>query len=133
MVVEVDGTIDTDTQGDKTIDYRQLYAQIVYEIENGEEYAFKGEREQLIISRNADYYELPNVVSLFNDHFRKPEKGDIVFTVSPTEILSLIKSDLKANVVNQSNATLIGSYLHRNGFQKGKGDKRRCYLIARKS
>ena len=59
--------------------------------------------------------------------------GDIVLTVSPTEILNLIKNDLKANVVNQSNATLIGSYLHRNGFQKGKGDKRRCYLIARKS
>ena len=48
--------------------------------------------------------------------------GDIVLTVSPTEILNLIKNDLKANVVNQSNATLIDSYLHRNGFQKGKGD-----------
>lgn len=131
MVVEVNDVIDTDTQGDRAIDYRQLYAQAVYEIEHGEAYAFTGEREQQIIAQNADYYEMPNVVSLFEDHFRKPAKGDEVLMMSPTEVLTLIKDKLKVNIVTQANATLIGSYLHRKGFRKGQGINRRRYEIAR--
>ena len=130
LVVEVSGIIDTDTQADRQIDYRQLYAQIVYEIEHGEEYAFTGEREQLIIAQNADYYDTPNVVSLFDDLFRKPQAGDEVLLLSPTEILTRIRDERKVNVVSQANATLIGSYLHRKGYQKGKGRQGRRYMIA---
>ena len=133
MVVEVNGVIDTDTQGDKAIDYRQLYAQIVEEIEQGEEYAFTGEREQLIVAQNADYYETPNVVALFEDLLRIPQGGDQPLLLSPTEILTYIKDAKKTNVITQSNATLLGSYLHRKGFRKGKGEKRRCYFVALKS
>ena len=126
MVVEVNGVIDTDTQGDREIDYPQLYAQIVYEIENGEEYAFTGEREQQIITQNSDYYETPNVVSLFEDHFRKPEAGDEVLLMSPTEIVTA----LKMNPENHSNVTLLGLYLRRKGYEHGDGRQRRCYKIA---
>ena len=126
MVVEVNGVIDTDTQGDWEIDYPQLYAQIVYEIENGEEYAFTGEREQQIITQNSDYYETPNVVSLFEDHFRKPEAGDEVLLMSPTEIVTA----LKMNPENHSNVTLLGLYLRRKGYEHGDGRQRRCYKIA---
>jgi predicted P-loop ATPase len=132
LVIEVNEVIDTDTQGDKKIDYPQLYAQIVYEIEHGEEYAFTGEREQQIIASNADYYEMPNAVSLFEDMFRQPQAGDEVLLLTPTQILSYIKEEKKTNVVTQANATILGSYLHRTGYKKGKGDKRRCYLVALK-
>ena len=130
MVVEVDGMIDTDTQGGRAIDYPQLYAQIVQEIEQGEEYAFTGEREQQIIAQNADYYETPNVVSLFEDLFRQPQVGDEVLLKSPTELLTYIKDKKKLNVVTQANATLLGSYLHRKGFAKGKGRQKRRYEVA---
>ena len=126
LVVEVNDVIDTDTQGDKQIDYQQLYAQIVYEIEHGEEYAFTGEREQQIIAQNSDYYETPNVVSLFEDHFRKPEAGDEVLLMSPTEIVVA----LKLNPENHSNVTLLGLYLRRKGFERGEGRQRRCYQVA---
>ena len=132
MVVEVSDVIDTDTQGDKAIDYHQLYAQIVHEIEHGEPYAFTGEREQQIMARNADYYDMPNIVSLFEDHFRKPEKDDKVLMMTPTEVLTLIKNETKVNVVTQGNATLIGSYMRRMNYEKGKGENRRRYLMARR-
>ncbi len=130
MVVEVSGVIDTDTQGERAIDYRQLYAQIVSEIEQGEAYAFTGERERLIVEQNADYYETPGVVSLFEDLFRSPQAGDEVRLMSPTEILTHIKEAKKTNVVTQANATMIGSYLHRHGYARGKGRQRRCYAVA---
>ena len=126
MVVEVSGVIDTDTQGDKAIDYRQLYAQIVEEIENGEEYAFTGEREQQIVAQNADYYETPNVVSVFEDHYHKPTATEEVVLMSPTEIISA----LKLNPANHSYATLLGLYLRRNGFERGEGRQRRLYKLA---
>jgi hypothetical protein len=126
LVVEVSDVIDTDTQGDKQIDYQQLYAQIVYEIEHGEEYAFTGEREQQIIVQNSDYYETPNVVSLFEDRFHKPEAGDEVLLMSPTEMMTA----LKLNPENHSNVTLLGLYLRRKGFERGDGRQRRCYKIA---
>ncbi|MBQ6378030.1 MAG: hypothetical protein IJJ56_04470 [Prevotella sp.] len=126
LVVEVNEVIDTDTQGDKAIDYPQLYAQTVYEIEHGEEYAFTGEREQQIVEQNADYYETPNVISLFEDLFHQPQAGDEVLLLSPTEILERIRNQKKTNVVTQANATLLGSYLHRKGYRK----QRRSYLVS---
>jgi hypothetical protein len=126
MVIEVDDVIDTDTTGQKAIDYRQLYAQIIHEIEQGEEYAFTGQREQQIITQNADYYEVPNVVAIFEDHFHRPTKNDEVMWLSPTQLLKQLKLDPE----NRSNSTILGAYLRRNGFERGKGEKRRCYAVA---
>ena len=125
MVVEVSDVIDTDTMGENVIDYPQLYSQIVYEIETGEDYAFTGERERQIVAQNADYYEVPNVIALFEDRFRRPLSGDQILMLSPTEILQELKLDFK----NRSYTTLLGSYLHRNGFERGKGEQRRRYVV----
>jgi predicted P-loop ATPase len=127
LVVEVDDVIDTGTQGDRKIDYQQLYAQIVEEIERGEECAFTGERERRIMEQNTDYYEMPNVVSLFEDRFRRPKAGDPLLLLSPTEILQELKMDVKS----RSNATLLGNHLRRNGYEKGEGRERRRYKVAR--
>ena len=125
LVVEVNDVIDTDTQGDKQIDYQQLYAQIVEEIRQGYDYAFTGERERKIIANNADYYEMPHVISLFEDHFAKPQKGDEVILMSPTEILGALKMDTG----NHSNATILGAYLRRKNFLRGEGRERRKYQL----
>ncbi len=127
LVAEVSGVIDTNTTGDRRIDYRQLYAQIVEEIERGEECAFTGERERRIVEQNAEYYDVPSVVSLFEDRFRKPAVGDVQLLLSPTELLAELKMDVK----NRSNATLLGNYLRRNGYEKGEGRERRRYKVAR--
>ena len=131
LAVEVTAPIDTDTEGDKRIDYPQLYAQIVQEIRHGEEYAFTGDRERSIQLHNSDYYETPNVISLFEDLFRLPKQGDHVLLMSPTELLTHIRDERKVNVVTQSNATVLGSYLHRKGYSKGKGRDERRYQVAR--
>lgn len=125
LVVEVNDVIDTDTQGDKQIDYQQLYAQIAEEIRQGYDYAFTGERERKIIANNADYYEMPNVISLFEDYFSKPKASDEAILMSPTEILGALKMDTG----NHSNATILGAYLRRNNFMRGEGKDRRRYQL----
>ena len=132
LVVELNGVIDTDTAGDRAIDYGQLYAQVVAEVQQGADCYFDGERERRIVERNADYYEMPTVVQLFEDLFRRPEVGDQSLWLTPTEVLQQIRERRRVNVVNQSNATLVGSYLKRNGFRKGSGRQKRLYEVALK-
>ncbi len=126
LVVEVTDVIDTDMEGDNRIDYQQLYAQITEEIRQGFDYSFTGERERKIIANNADYYETPNIISLFEDHFSKPKEGNEVVWMSPTEILGALHAD----VSNRSNATMVGSYLRRNQYVRGSGKERRRYMLA---
>lgn len=133
LVVEVSGVIDTERTGDRAIDYEQMYAQLVTEVQRGEDSYFDGERERRIVERNADYYEMPTAVQLFEDLFRRPQAGDETLWLTPTEVLHEIRERRKVNVVNQSNATLIGGYLKRNGFRKGVGIHRRAYGISLKS
>ncbi len=131
MVVEVTDVIDTNMQGEHAIDYPQLYAQIKEEIRRGEETYFDGERERMIIENGTEYYELPNVISIFCDKFKKPADDDEILTLTPTEILVYIRDTWRIDLVNQSNAVFLGNYLRREGFEKGSGEKRRKYLISR--
>ena len=107
---------------------RERIGDLAYEVTQNAatEYAFTGEREQQIVAQNADYYETPNVVSIFEDRYHKPTAADEVVMMSPTEILST----LKLNPENHSHATLLGLYLRRNGFERGEGRQRRLYKLA---
>lgn len=132
LCVEVTDVIDTDVTGDKAIDYAQLYAQIVEEIRNGEEYYFDGERERSIVLQNADYDDQPTVISMFEDLFRRPRKVDKPVYMSPTEILAALKVKYKSLNISHSTATALGSYLRRKGYEKGGTCNRRCYALAKK-
>ena len=129
MVVEVTGVIDTSTEGDKAIDYQQMYAQALAEIRRGEDSYFDGERERLIVEKGAEYYEMPNVVSIFCDHFCKPVAGDETEMMTPTEILLYMRDEWHINLVNQSNAVMLGNYLRKEGYERGKGNDRRRYKL----
>ena len=130
MVVEVTGVIDTSTEGDHAIDYPQMYAQALAEIRRGEDYYFDGERERLIVEKGAEYYEMPNVISIFCDHFRKPEAGDEILKLSPSGILAYIKEKWHIDLINQSNTVMLSNHLIREGYEKGKGRERRQYLVS---
>ena len=130
MVVEVTGVIDTSTEGDKAIDYQQMYAQALAEIRRGEDSYFDGERERLIVEKGAEYYEMPNVVSIFCDHFCKPVAGEETEMMTPTEILLYMRDEWHINLVNQSNAVMLGNYLRKEGYERGKGNDRRRYKLS---
>ena len=78
------------------------------------------------MAQNVDYYETPNVVSLFEDRYHRPVSGEAEVLMSPTEIVSALKLDPS----NHSNVTLLGLYLRRNGFARGEGRHRRYYKVA---
>lgn len=127
MVVELTGVIDTDMTGDKAIDYKQLYAQALAEIRRGEECYFDGERERLIVEGGLQYTEVADVVSVFCDHFRKPQAGDEILNMSPTQIIEYIYNTWHIDLRKHSDTVYLGNFLHREGYEH---HDRRRYKVA---
>ena len=84
--VEVTGVIDTN----RPIDYEQLYAQAMYELEHGERYWFDQEDEKIMMENNREFEQVPPEEQLFFRYFRaaQPDEGE---WLSPAEIMEDIQ------------------------------------------
>ena len=80
------GVIDTN----RPIDYEQLYAQAMYELEHGERYWFDQEDEKIMMENNREFEQVPPEEQLFFRYFRaaQPEEGE---WLSPAEIMEDIQ------------------------------------------
>lgn len=61
ICIEVTGVIDTN----RPIDYEQLYAQAMYELEHGERYWFDQEEEKIMVENNREFEQVPPEEQLF--------------------------------------------------------------------
>jgi hypothetical protein len=77
LILEPDGMIDIDA-----IDHRQLYAQLLHEVETGQRYYFTKDEEQEMQRRNERYYKPDAVELLFTEFFRAATDAD-----SPDSVL----------------------------------------------
>ena len=50
--------------------------------------------------------------------------------MTPTEILLYMRDEWHINLVNQSNAVMLGNYLRKEGYERGKGNDRRRYKLS---
>lgn len=68
------GVIDTN----RPIDYEQLYAQAMYELEHGERYWFDQEDEKIMMENNREFEQVPPEEQLFFRYFRaaQPDEGE---------------------------------------------------------
>lgn len=76
ICIEVTGVIDTN----RPIDYEQLYAQAMYELEHGERYWFDREEEKIMVENNREFEQVPPEEQLFFRYFRaaQSEEGGVV-------------------------------------------------------
>ncbi len=87
ICIEVTGVIDTT----RPIDYNQLYAQAMYELDHGERYWFDQSDERIMTENNRDFEQAPPEEQLFYRYFqtaRNEEEGE---WLSPAEILQRMK------------------------------------------
>ena len=87
ICIEVTGVIDTN----QPIDYEQLYAQAMYELEHGERYWFDQEEEMIMIENNREFEQNPPEEQLFFRYFRVVESCEEGEWLSSTEILETIQ------------------------------------------
>lgn len=70
VCVEVTAPIDTNV----TINYRQLYAQAMQAIRNGERYWFDDTDEAILKETNREFEQISPIEQLFHSYFRLPKE-----------------------------------------------------------
>ena len=87
ICIEVTGVIDTN----KPIDYDQLYAQAMSELEHGERYWFDEEEEKIMMENNREFEQNTPEEQLFYRYFRVAEATEEGEWLAPTEIMETIR------------------------------------------
>lgn len=116
LCVELDQPIDNTQQ----IDHRQLYAQVVHEIANGEQSYFTSEDERKI-QKNNEFYtqESPLETMLFSvfSPVEDIESADAM-PLTSSEIVRELKRYHKTLTANESTVRRVGMLLAARGFRK---------------
>lgn len=104
LCMELSGPIDTETP----IDYDQLYAQILQELEEGKPYWFSDEEVQKIMASNKTFMQMKLTEQIFREYFRYPENEKEGEWLLATEIFQEVKA--KRGNLNMS-VEQFGKYL----------------------
>ena len=112
LCCEVEGLIDTETP----VDYRQMYAQAVYELRHGEPYHFSKEEEAEIVAHNAAYLCESTAEAVLLSYFEPAEPCKEHF-MRAVDIQKELRAHLKQNDIPTIRA--LTTALKRLHFQYG--------------
>ena len=87
ICINVNGTI----QNNVVINYQQLYAQALQEIQNGERYWFSAEEEAILMESNKDFEVQNPTEQLFLQYFRPAEEDEAPQRLLAVEILGILQ------------------------------------------
>ncbi len=127
ICVEVSGTIDTVTP----VNYQQLYAQAVYEIEHGEPYYLSEQEEQMVIAHNQQYMRLTAADELLSAYYEPASRSKEHF-LRASDMLAHIQQQQKGGRLSMKqllHALKVGHYEYgaikgtRGGYAKEKEEE----------
>ena len=105
-----------DNTGD--IDYGQLYAQVMYELqEQKAPYWFNNDEVARIQQLNQDFMEKKDLVEIFMACFRQPHEGEKVKTMNCDEMISIMQKDYPSLQKTFSNKIRLGKTISALGFK----------------
>ena len=114
ICVMVEGDVDFKT----SVDYPQLYAQLLYEIHNGERYWPTREQEQQLIQRNLSYQQLSGLGEMVMAVLQRPADDDPnAKWMSLKEISALLKQSFKGFKEESNTFRKIGAFLNRPEYR----------------
>lgn len=109
ICIEVTGIIDTN----RPIDYNQLYAQAMYELDHGERYWFDQQDERIMTENNRDFEQTPPEEQLFYRYFRAAQDDEEGEWLSSAEILDRMKR-YSAIPLSSKRVTVFGRILQKH-------------------
>ena len=105
-----------DNAGD--IDYDQLYAQVMHELQEDEApYWFHNDEVARIQQLNQEYMEVKDMAELVEICFRKPTEGERTKTMSSTEMLKVIKGKYPSLEINHSAKMQLSTAMKELGYE----------------
>ena len=126
ICIEVIGTIDTN----KAIDYEQLYAQAMYELDHGERYWFDQSEEQIMTRSNREFEQVSLEEQLFYRYFRPAKEKEDGEWLSPAEILEDIKKN-SAIPLSNKRVSVFGRVLRKHEIPSKRVHRGTVYHVVR--
>lgn len=112
VCIEVTAPINTNV----TINYRQLYAQAMNAILQGERYWFDDADEALLKESNREFEQITPMEQLFHCHFRLPEAEEEGEWMSPIQILEVLHAHSKEVKLTNGSVKHFGRILKKNNI-----------------
>ena len=104
-----------DNTGD--IDYDQLYAQVLYELDELKvPFWFNNEEVARIQEINQEYMGQTDMAKIVKAIFRKPKDGEKVKSMNCTQLLEIILSEYPSLTVSKSTNIYLGKAMNALGF-----------------
>ena len=101
------------------IDYGQLYAQVVYELdEQKAPYWFSNDEVARIQQLNQEFMEKKDLSEMFEACFRQPVEGENVKTMSCDEIIGIMQKDYPTLVKTIDNKVKLGKAITALGYKQ---------------
>ena len=107
LILEPDGIIDVEG-----IDHRQLYAQLLTEVERGERYYFTKDEEAEMQRTNERYYRLTPLEQLFSRFFRAPAEDEEAQQLSASQLMTQLAPH-GPSLVRDTSETAFANMLRR--------------------
>ena len=105
-----------DNTGD--IDYGQLYAQVVYELQNQKApYWFNNDEVARIQQLNQEFMDKKDLAEMFTACFRQPVEGEIVKTMNCDEIMGIMQRDYPTLEKTIGNKMKLGKAISALGYK----------------
>ncbi len=103
---------------DGEIDYKQLYAQVVYELTVSKTpYWFNNDEVARIQQLNQNYMEQKDIAEMVEICFRKPHEGEMAKSMNSKMLLTQIQKEYPSVEINQSNRIRVGLAMKSLGYE----------------
>ena len=124
--VDITGTIDNTTP----IEYEQLYAQLLSEIEAGERYWLTDEENRELMEHNAQYQQLDSLEEMVRASCFRPDPNDRTAEyVAAADILNFLVKKYRGLENSKSNGIKLGKLLKRFAFEKKAGRNNNSWKV----
>ena len=112
------------------IDYNQLYAQVLYELEVAKTpYWFSNEEVARIQQLNLNYTDEVDIAEIVEACFRKPEDGEAAKMMSPTMLLNHIHDEYHSVKCDFGNKVRIGKVMRSLGYESTNRSNSHFYKV----
>ena len=126
LCVNVDGRIDTDSR----VDYAQLYAQLLAEIQAGQRYWLTDAETSEVIAHNEPFRQVDSIEEMVRTLFRKPKSDDSDAVILPVaKIVSILQERFPGVQANRATFIKVGKILVGMGCEGHRSSSGNAYQV----
>ena len=126
LCVNVEGRIDTDSR----VDYAQLYAQLLAEIQVGQRYWLTDAETAEVIAHNEPFRQVDSIEEMVRTLYRKPKSDDSDAVILPVaKIVSILQERFPGVQANRATFIKVGKILVNMGCEGHRSSSGNAYQV----